>query len=143
MCEPRPGAGAGDGPLNALGAATSLDLAYARFEGTEPNGAFSRVLDAVRFPGVEAAARARRERAVTVRARLAALAATEDRRQGDLHRLTRDGAEAAARAAALCHLAERDHADTHSAAAAQARDLAAHDREFAALLHLQDTASAE
>ncbi|GGN45269.1 hypothetical protein [Streptomyces fuscichromogenes] len=115
--------------------------------------AFSRALDAVRFPGAEAAERARRERAVTVRAGLAY--AETRRRQDHLHRLARDGAEPGERAAALRSLAdlreesaerydelavlEPDHAEAHRTAAAQARDHAAHDREFAALLARQDT----
>ncbi|WP_055631352.1 hypothetical protein [Streptomyces griseoruber] len=140
----------GEHGLNALEVATSLDIAHARFEGGQPGDTFSRALDAVRFPGAEAAERARRERAVTVRARLAALAATQDRRQDDLHRLARDGAAPAARAEVLRDLAdlreesaerhdelaglEPDHADAHRAAAVQARDRAAHDLEFAHLL---------
>ncbi|MFE2684492.1 hypothetical protein [Streptomyces mirabilis] len=141
--------------LNALGAARGLDVAYARFASDRPADAFSRALDAVRFPGAEATERARRERAVTVRARLAGLADAETRRQDHLHRLARDGAEPAERAAALRNLAdlreeraerhdelaglEPDHADSHRGAATQARDRAAHDREFAALLAPQDT----
>ncbi|MCZ4516850.1 hypothetical protein O3Q52_53885, partial [Streptomyces sp. ActVer] len=42
--------------------------------------------------GRAAAHRARRERAVTVWARLAVLATAEDRRTDELHHLTRDGA---------------------------------------------------
>ncbi|MFC8660706.1 hypothetical protein [Streptomyces sp. NPDC057199] len=136
---------------SALEAATVLNVTYARLADDRPVDAFSRTLDAVRFPGAEAAERARRERAVTVRARLAALAATEHRSQDDLHQMARDGAAPADRAAALRHLAELreenaerhaelaglepDHADTHHVVAAQARDRASHDREFAALLN--------
>ncbi|MGW2725376.1 hypothetical protein [Streptomyces sp. NPDC001492] len=141
--------------VSALEAATVLNLGYARLADDRPADAFSRALDAVRFPGAEAAERARRERAVTVRASLAGLADAENRRQDHLHRLARDGAEPAERAAALRSLAELreesaerhdelaglepDHADSHRSAAAQARDRAAHDREFAALLAPQDT----
>ncbi|WP_105973667.1 hypothetical protein [Streptomyces geranii] len=141
--------------VSAMEAATVLNVGYARLADDRPADAFSRALDAVRFPGAEAAERARRERAVTVKARLAALAATEQRRQDDLHRLARDGAAPADRAETLRDLAdlreenaerhdelaglEPDHADTHRAAAVQARDRAAHDREFAALLTPQHT----
>jgi hypothetical protein len=144
--------------MSALEAATILNRSYARLADDRPADAFSRALDAVRFPGAEAAERARHERAVTVRARLAALAATEQRRQDDLHRLARDVAAPADRAAVLRHLAELreesaerhdelaglepDHTDTHRAAAAQARDRAAHDREFATLLAPQHTPAA-
>ncbi|MCX4231797.1 hypothetical protein [Streptomyces ortus] len=142
--------------LTALGAAAGLDAAHARAaDDDDQQHVFSRALDAVRFPGAEAAERARRERAVTVRARLAVLADTDGRHQDELHRLARTGAAPADRAAALHHLAalreetaerhaelarlEPDTADTHHTAAAQARDRAAHDREFAALLTSQDT----
>ncbi|MFE2669246.1 hypothetical protein [Streptomyces mirabilis] len=136
--------------VSALEAATVLNVGYARLADDRPADAFSRALDAVRFPGAEAAERARRERAVAARARLAALAEAETRRQDDLHRLARDGAAPAERSEALRALAELreenaerhdelaglepDHADTHRAAAVQARGHAAHDREFAALL---------
>ncbi|MEU1516263.1 hypothetical protein ABZ490_29690 [Streptomyces sp. NPDC005811] len=72
-----------------------------------------------------------------------------------MHLLARDGAEPAERAAALRGLAELreesaerhyelavlepDHAEAHRSAAAQARDRAAHAREFATLLAPQDT----
>ncbi|MGA6224907.1 hypothetical protein ACPESV_31780 [Streptomyces umbrinus] len=98
----------------------------------------------------EVTERARRERAVTVWARLAVLATAENRRTGELHHLTRDGAGPAARAEALRRPAalreeaaeryeelaalEPETAGAHHDATAQARDRAAHDREFAALL---------
>ncbi|MFE7070439.1 hypothetical protein ACFU96_10165 [Streptomyces sp. NPDC057620] len=142
--------------LTALGAAGGLDAAHARLaDDDDQQDTFSRALDAVRFPGAEAAERARHERAVSVRARLAVLATAEERGQDDLHRLARTAAAPADRATALRHLAalreegagrhdelaalEPETADTHRAAAAQARDRAAHDREFAALLALQGT----
>ncbi|MET9562505.1 hypothetical protein [Streptomyces tauricus] len=140
--------------LTALGAAAGLDAAHARAADDDQPDVFSRALDAVRFPGAEAAERARRERAVTVRARLAVLADADDRRTADLHGLSRDSAAPADRAAALHDLAalreeaaerhaelahlEPDTASTHQAAADQARDRAAQDREFAHLLAPQD-----
>ncbi|WP_406462159.1 hypothetical protein OH768_43640 [Streptomyces sp. NBC_01622] len=88
----------------------------------------------------EAAERARRERAVTVRACLAVLATSEDRRTDELHHLTRDGAGPAARGEALRRLAapreeaaeryeelaalEPGTAGAHHDAAAQAHDRA-------------------
>ncbi|WP_413754792.1 hypothetical protein [Streptomyces sp. MMBL 11-3] len=118
--------------LTALAAAVGLDAAHARHADDDQQDVFSRALDAVRSPGAEAAERARRERAATVRARLAAPAA----RAEALHQLAALREEAAERHDGLAHL-EPDTADTHQAAATQARDRAAQDREFAHLLASQ------
>lgn len=137
---------------------TGINHAYSRLDSDRPHDAFSRTLDFVRFPGAEAAERARRERAVAVRARLAVLAADGTRRQDDLHRLAHAGTEPTLRAESMHRLAdlreesadrhdelavlEPGQTEAHRTAAAQARDRAAHDREFAELLAPQDPITA-
>ncbi|NGO40646.1 hypothetical protein [Streptomyces ureilyticus] len=142
----------GTSGLSALDAAVSLDATHHRRDPeNHPEHAFSLGLDAVRFPGAEAAAQARRERAAGLRARLVVLqnqlaaaeavfrdltdqrAAPADRAEA-LHRQADLREETAALYDQLSELEPGELAGVHRTRAELGRAAAAADREYAELL---------
>ncbi|MGW7256763.1 hypothetical protein [Streptomyces sp. NPDC054834] len=148
----------GSSGLTALDAAMAVDAAYARQDPEHAADAFSSGLDAVRFPGAEAAERARRERAAAIRDRLDDLDAEIRLLHARFRTVTTDGAAPAARAPLLHRRAdvhdeaarlleelgrlEPDQATDHRARAEEHRHATVADREFAGLLDPQDTITA-
>ncbi|MFE7840148.1 hypothetical protein ACFU53_30055 [Streptomyces sp. NPDC057474] len=140
----------GSSGLTAMDAVVSLDAAYARIDPDRPRDAFSSGLDAFRFPGAEAAEKARVERAAATHARLAELADEARLLRTRFRTRSADGGSAADRAALLRSRAsvqdegarlleeltglEPELADEYRVRAEEARSLAAADREFADLL---------
>jgi len=140
------------GGMSALDAAASLNVTHHRRDPeTHPSDAFSSGLDAVRFPGAEAAELARRERVAGVRARLVALQNQLDAAEAafrdltDRHAAPADRAEALHRQAdlreetaglydQLSELEPGELADVHRTRAELGRAAAASDREYAELL---------
>lgn len=142
-----------------LDAAARLDEVYAGLHPGHPADAVSSGLDAVRYPGAEAAENARRERAAALHDRLNSLSGQLDDVHAKFRRLTDAAASPSARAdslraqAALLEEAaalyeeltgaEPELADEHSARSEQRRGDAAGDREYAELLASRDQTTTE
>lgn len=148
-----------NGSFPTLDAVARLDKVYARLHPDHPDDAVSSGLDAVRFPGAEAAENARRARAAALHERLNTLGGRINELATEFRTLTDTSAPASVRAEVLRAQAalqeeaaalyeeltgaEPELADEHRARSERCRGDAAGDREYADLLASRDQTATE